>query len=399
MAIEVAPPDVNHSTADFTVASGRILFGLSAIKGCGGQASTAIDAERKKAGPYRDLDDFCGRLDSSVVNKTAVESLAKAGALDSLVPDRSMGAKRAALLAGIEKALASGASRAADRKSGQKNLFDAFDEAPAVATPTAPPPGLPEVPPLSDKETRSYEKEVLGYYVHSHPLAEFADLLGAICTHGTADLAAVPPKGEVVIGGMVAAIKLSNTKQPRPGSTHTRYGMFDLEDMDGIVRSICWPEDYARCGEAIRADAVILVVGSIDRRAGSEETNLIVNEIVPLADAWQKPVKHVTLRFAEPGHDAATLDRLAEILRRHPGSVPLRLVLDLIDGRRVHLEADRHAVAWTPQFQAEVSGLLGTGMIRAGISIPRTGGSRSRDDNGRGDGRRFSGGRSAARTG
>ena len=399
MAIEVAPPDVNHSTADFTVASGRILFGLSAIKGCGGQASTAIDAERKKSGPYRDLDDFCGRLDSSVVNKTAVESLAKAGALDSLVPDRSMGAKRAALLAGIEKALASGASRAADRKSGQKNLFDAFDEVPAVTTPTAPPPGLPDVPPLSDKETRSYEKEVLGYYVHSHPLAEVADLLGAICTHGTADLAAVPPKGEVVIGGMVAAIKLSNTKQPRPGSTHTRYGMFDLEDMDGIVRSICWPEDYARCGEAIQADAVVLVVGSIDRRAGSEETNLIVNEIVPLADAWQKPVKQVTVRFAEPGHDAATLDRLAEILRRHPGSVPLRIVLDLIDGRRVHLEADRHAVAWTPQFQAEVSGLLGSGMIRAGISIPRTGGSRSRDDNGRGDGRRFSGGRSPARTG
>jgi DNA polymerase-3 subunit alpha len=399
MGIDVAPPDVNQSAADFTVAEGRILFGLSAIKGCGGQASAAIDAERKKAGPYRDLDDFCGRLDSSVVNKTAVESLAKAGALDSLCPDRSMGAKRAALLAGIEKALAAGASRAADRKSGQKNLFDAFDEAPAVATPTAPPPGLPEVPPLSDKEMRSYEKEVLGYYVHSHPLAEYADLLGAICTHGTADLAAVPPKGEVVIGGMVAAIKLSNTKQPRPGSTHTRYGMFDLEDMDGIVRSICWPEDYARCGEAIQADAVILVVGSIDRRAGSEETNLIVNEIVPLADAWQKPVKHVTLRFAEPGHDATTLDRLAEILRRHPGSVPLRLVLDLADGRRVLMEADRHAVAWTPQFQAEVSGLLGPGSIRAGISIPRTGSSRSRDDSGRGDGRRFAGKGSPARAG
>jgi DNA polymerase-3 subunit alpha len=398
MGIEVAPPDVNRSASDFTVSEGRILFGLSAIKGCGGQASAAIDAERRKGGLFRDLDDFCGRLDSSVVNKTAVESLAKAGALDSLCPDRSMGAKRAALLAGIEKALAAGASRAADRKSGQKNLFEAFDEAPAVTSPTAPPPGLPEVPPLSDKEMRSYEKEVLGYYVHSHPLAECADLLGAICTHGTADLASVPPKGEVVIGGMVAAIKLSNVKQPRPGSTHTRYGMFDLEDMDGIVRSICWPEEYARVGESIQADAVILVVGSIDRRAGSEETNLIVNEIVPLADAWQKPVKHVTLRFAEPDHDSATLDQLAEILRRHPGTVPLRLVLDLADGRRVLMEADRHPVAWTPQFQAEVSGLLGPGMIRAGLSIPRTGGGRGRgDDSGRGDGRRFSGGRSPAR--
>jgi DNA polymerase-3 subunit alpha len=399
MGIEVAPPDVNASFVDFTVSAGRILFGLSAIKGCGGQAAAAIVAERHKGGAFRDLDDFCGRLDSSVVNKTAVESLAKAGALDSIGGSGSMNAKRAALLSGIEKAVAAGASRSADRKSGQKNLFDAFDEAPQTSTVAAPSPGLPEVPPLSDMELRSYEKEVLGYYVHSHPLAEYADLLGAICSHRTTDLAAVPPKGEVVIGGMVAAIKLSNVKQPRPGSTHTRYGMFDLEDMDGIVRTICWPEEYSRVGESIQPDAVILVSGSIDRRAGSEETNLIVNEIVPLAEAWQKPVKHVTVRIAEPAHDTSTLDRLAEILRRHPGNVPLRMVLDLADGRRVLLEADRHAVAWTPQFQAEISALLGPGMVRAGLTIGRSGPPRGRGDDGRGDGRRQSGGRWPARAG
>ena len=398
MGIEVAPPDVNASFVDFTVSAGRILFGLSAIKGCGGQAAAAIVAERQKGGAFRDLDDFCGRLDSSVVNKTAVESLAKAGALDSIGGSGSMNAKRAALLSGIEKAVAAGASRSADRKSGQKNLFDTFDEAP-VSTAVAAPRSLPDVPPLSDMELRSYEKEVLGYYVHSHPLAEYADLLEAICSHGTSDLAAVPPKGEVVIGGMVAAIKLSNVKQPRPGSTHTRYGMFDLEDMDGIVRTICWPEEYSRVGESIQPDAVILVSGSIDRRAGSEETNLIVNEIVPLAEAWQKPVKHVTVRIAEPAHDTSTLDRLAEILRRHPGNVPLRMVLDLADGRRVLLEADRHAVAWTPQFQAEISALLGPGMVRAGLAIGRSGPSRGRGDDGRGDGRRQSGGRWPARAG
>lgn len=403
MGIDVAPPDVNASTGDFTVSGGRILFGLSAIKGCGSQAAAAITAERTKGGAFRDLDDFCSRLDSSVVNKTAVESLAKAGALDSLGGDRSMGAKRAALMAGIEKALAAGAARAADRKSGQKNLFDAFDEAPAVVTPAATPTGLPDVPPLSDMETRSYEKEVLGYYVHSHPLAEYADVLGAICSHGTADLAAAAPKSEVVIGGLVAAVKLSNVKQPRSGSTHTRYGMFDLEDMDGIVRTICWPEEYARLGECIQPDSVVLVSGSIDRRAGSEETNLIVNDMVPLAEAWQKPVKSVTVRIAEPGHDSGVLDRLAEIVHRHPGSVPLRLVLDLADGRRVLMEADRHAVAWSPQFHAELSGLLGPGMVRAGVTLAKGGAGRGgRDDGGRGGpdgGRRFSGGRSSTRAG
>jgi DNA polymerase-3 subunit alpha len=381
MGITVCPPDVNASMADFSVANGRILFGLSAIKGCGVQASEAIAAEREKAGPYKDLHDFCGRLDPSVVNKTAIESLCKAGGLDAL------GGHRGQLLAAIEKAMASGASQLADKKSGQKNLFDAFDE-PAAAAAEPVPVGLPDVPELSDLEMRSGEKEVLGYYVHSHPLAEHQALLEAICTHGTAQLGSVPAKGDVLIGGLVAALKLSNTKQPRPGSTHTRYGMFDLEDMEGLVRSICWPEDFARVGEFVQADAVLLVAGSIDRRAGSEETNLIVNEAVPIAEAWRLPARAVTVKIVEGRHDAATLDRLAALAEAHPGKVPLRMVLDLdmpegndgLEGMRVMMEADRHSVTWSPGLLAGLVELLGPGSVRAAVTL---GSGRRRESNGR----------------
>ena len=360
MGIEVAPPDVNASAPDFSAADGKILFGLAAVKGCGQQAAEAILAERTKRGRFADLPDFCGRLDSSVVNKTAIENLAKAGALDSL------GGHRGALLAGIERAMAAGAAQLADRKSGQKNLFAALDEPQAEATAPA---GLPDVPPLTDLEMRSNEKEVLGYYIHSHPLAEYQGLIGAICSHGTGDLAAAKAKDSVVIGGLVAALKLSNTKQSRPGSTHTRYGMFDLEDMDGLVRSICWPEDYARLGEHLQTDAVVLVAGSVDRRAGSEETNLIVNEIVPIAEAWRLQPRSVTLKLTDGLHDAATLDRLAELVRRHQGKVSLRLVLDLADGSRVLLEADRDKVGWTPEFHRDLVALLGPGCVRAAIVL------------------------------
>jgi len=362
MDIEVAPPDVNVSAADFTVAAGRILFGMSAIKGCGGQAAEAITAERIKNGPYRDLDDFCGRLDPSVVNKTAVESLAKAGGLDHL------GGHRGAILAGVEKAMAAGAARVADRKSGQKNLFDAFeDTASAVTAPV--PSSLPDVPPLSDLDMRSGEKEVLGYYVHSHPLAEHAAVLEAICSHGTGGLGGVKAKGDVVIGGLVAALKLSNVKQPRQGSTHTRYGMFDLEDMEGLVRTICWPEDYARLGEWIVGDAVVVVSGSIDRRAGSDETNLIVNDLVPIADVWNRPVRSVTVKLSEPIHGPDTLDRLAAVFGRHAGQTPVRLVIDLADGRRVLMEADRTKVAWSYGLLAELTDLLGPGAVRAAVTM------------------------------
>ena len=362
MDIEVAPPDVNVSAADFTVAAGRILFGMSAIKGCGGQAAEAITAERIKNGPYRDLDDFCGRLDPSVVNKTAVESLAKAGGLDRL------GGHRGAILAGVEKAMAAGAARVADRKSGQKNLFDAFEDTASAATAPVPS-SLPDVPPLSDLDMRSGEKEVLGYYVHSHPLAEHAAVLEAICSHGTGGLGGVKAKGDVVIGGLVAALKLSNVKQPRQGSTHTRYGMFDLEDMEGLVRTICWPEDYARLGEWIVGDAVVVVSGSIDRRAGSDETNLIVNDLVPIADVWNRPVRSVTVKLSEPIHGPDTLDRLAAVFGRHAGQTPVRLVIDLADGRRVLMEADRTTVAWSYGLLAELTDLLGPGAVRAAVTM------------------------------
>jgi DNA polymerase-3 subunit alpha len=172
-----------------------------------------------------------------------------------------------------------------------------------------------------------------------------------------------------MIGGLVSALKLSNTKQARPGSTHTRYGMFDLEDMNGLVRSICWPEDYARLGEHLQPEAVVLVAGSIDRRAGSEETNLIVNEIVPIAEAWKLQPRGITVKVVEGQHDSATLDRLADLVRRHPGKAPLRLVIDLADGSRVLLDADRDKVAWSQELHRDLGALLGPGCVRAPVSL------------------------------
>ena len=364
MNIPVAPPDVNRSDVEFTARDGTILFGLSAIKGCGRQASEAIVAERLAHGDYRDLFDLCGRVDGSVVNKTALENLTKAGALDSLLGE---GDHRGGLFAGIERAVAAGAARMADRKSGQKNLFAAFEEAePEVEEPVA---TLPDVSPLTDMEMRSFEKEVLGYYVHSHPLAEFRGVLQAVCTHGSGDVSNAEPKSEVVMGGLVGALKLSNTKQPRPGSTFTRYGMFDLEDMDGLVRSICWPEEYARLGELLVPDAVVVVAGSVDRRAGSEETNLIINEILPIADVWNRPARAVHIKVMEADHDLSTLDRLKEILLRHEGPTPIRLVIELRDGRRALLDVDGVKVTWSAGLLAELEDLLSPGAVRAQVGI------------------------------
>ncbi|MEC8509990.1 MAG: DNA polymerase III subunit alpha, partial [Planctomycetota bacterium] len=117
MDIEVVPPDVNHSFVDFGVSKGKILFGLAAIKGCGGSASESIVAEREKNGPFRDIFEFCERVESSNCNRSTIETLIKGGAFDS------MGAKRSQIHSVLEKAIQAGAARQADLKAGQISLF------------------------------------------------------------------------------------------------------------------------------------------------------------------------------------------------------------------------------------------------------------------------------------
>ena len=116
MDVEVVPPDVNRSDVDFAVAGGKILFGLSAIKGCGSGAAEAIVAARRLDGAFTSLFDFCERVDPQACGRAAIETLMKAGAFDSL------GAKRSQLMAAIDRAMQSGAAVLADRQSGQRGL-------------------------------------------------------------------------------------------------------------------------------------------------------------------------------------------------------------------------------------------------------------------------------------
>jgi DNA polymerase III subunit alpha len=375
MAIEVMPPDVNRSDVEFTVGTGteaggtsagaghgKIFYALSAIKGCGGAAAAAIVKARKSTGPYRSIFDFCQRLDPGQVNRTAIESLVKAGAFDSL------GGRRSQSFAAIDRALQAGASAAADRRSGQKGLFD-DDEEDAVETAAK---DLPDLPEWDQKDRLAKEKEVLGFYLSSHPLAEHAKQLHTYCTHTTVEAAALKNRVEVMIGGMIASIKHSHTKNPKPGNP-SRYAMFDLEDTDGIMRCICWPEQFAQYGELIQPDAICVLKGAIDKRAGSEEANLIVNEVIPIGELESRYTSGVRVRVVEEAHGVKKLEMLYEILRGYPGKVPFDLVLCLADGRKISCRCDTFRVANDPQMRDRVEELLGAENFRLLTARPSAG--------------------------
>ena len=232
MKIEVVPPDVNRCGPEFTVADGKIFFGLGAIKGCGLAAAEAIVAARKKGGAVKSLSDFCERLDTGAVNRTAIESLIKAGAFDSF------GARRAQLFTAVDRAIQSGASAASDRRAGQMGLFGGDEEEEEAAAAS-----LPDIPEWEERDRLTKEKEVLGFYLSSHPLAQHAQALTSYCSHSTVEAAALAHRTEAMLGGMLSAIKFAHTKNPRPGSP-SKYAMFDLEDMEGMMRCILWPEQF-----------------------------------------------------------------------------------------------------------------------------------------------------------
>jgi len=349
MGVEVVPPDVNSSDADFAVVAGRIPFGLSAVKACGSGAADAIVAARKLGGPFRSLFEFCERVDPQPCNRATIEALVKAGAFDSL------GAKRAQLITVIDRAMQSGAAAAADRRSGQRGLFGGDEEETTSAAATA----LPNLPEFPEKERLAMEKEVLGFYLTSHPLAEHEAMLRTYCSHTTAQLAKLDHRTEVLVGGMLSAIKFSNTKNPRPGSTNTKYAMWDLEDLDGIMRCILWPEQFAEFGQLVETDAILAMKGMVDRRPGAEEVNLIVNELIPLAELPARFTSGISIRVREEEHGLAALEKLREIVRGYPGTKPLKIHLALADGGNVTIDCPNYGVAIDPELRRRIEDLLG----------------------------------------
>jgi DNA polymerase-3 subunit alpha len=262
----------------------------------------------------------------------------------------------------------SGAAVLADRRSGQRGLFQEAENDGADSAKVA----LPELPEFVEKERLAMEKEVLGFYLSSHPLAEFEHTLRTFCTHTSTQLTKVEARSEVLLGGMLAAIKFSHTKNPRAGSMHTKYAMWDLEDLDGLVRCIMWPEQFAEFGHLVKADAILALRATLDRRPGGDEVNLIVQELFPLDELRERFANGVVIRVREEEHGIEVLAMLREIVRGYPGNKPLKLRLELTDGACVMLDCPKSGVTLDPELRRRVDELLGSGNFRlmAGSRTP-----------------------------
>jgi DNA polymerase-3 subunit alpha len=323
MGISIVPPDINTSDTEFMVVDDkRVSFGMAAIKGLGESAVQAIVAERTANGKFKDIFDLAERVDPKVMQKATLEILIKAGALDSLGPNRAQHT------AAVERAVAGAAARQKDKQRGQKSLFGGDDDS-ASNEPTSQAGGsLPEAPDWTHSQKLSAEKEVLGFFLTSHPLTQFADKLTKHTTHENKQLGDLEDGTEVLVAGMIGSIKKAQTKKPSRNG-HSKYVNFDLEDPSGIVRCIMWPEDYARLGEKVQPEAVVFLKGKVDRR--SREPNLIVNQLFTVEEADKNFTTQLAINFKRGLHGEREMLRAKQILESHPGKTDVILIVDTPD--------------------------------------------------------------------
>jgi len=367
MGITVHPPNVNQSLEEFGVVEDGLTFGLNAIKGLGESVTKALVEERKANGPYRDIFALAERVDPKNMTKGALEILIKAGALDIFE------GTRAQQMAVVERAVQGAAAVHRDKASGQKSLFgdeepEADDPSEEVVT------TLPEVPDWQHAQQLAFEKEVFGFYLTSHPLTECSSVLNLYTTHTTDDLHALDDKAEVLLGGVINAVKMATTKKPSTNG-HSRYANFDFEDVKGIVRCICWPEDYARHGELIKPETICFLRGRVDKKG--REPNLIVNELVTIEDAKRKFTEQVAVKFQNGLHSDQDVERVHDVIRRHPGKCEVVLVVESVDQtdrsrslRYILSTPPEMRVSGDPQVAAELQQVVGQTNVRL-LGAPR----------------------------
>ncbi len=345
LGIDVEPPDVNASQTDFAVVDGKIRFGLNAVKNVGEAAAEAIVRARGEGGPFDSIWELTERVDSQVLNKRALESLVKCGALDST------GATRLGMLTALEAALGHGQRVSADRLAGQASIFDgAFGEDEAVEV---------QHPPLAtsefdERELLRLEKETLGLYVSEHPLERVRGELRRKTDCALTDLERRRDGEFVTVGGIVSGLKQVTTKRGEP------MVFVQLDDPTGSAEVVVFNSTYAAARELLEVDRILVVKGRVDHKQAGE-TKVIASEIGAFEAALVR--KEVRLRIDARQAPAGLIRELATLVADFPGDAPVYLALSTSLGERTLALGPEYRVKPEADFFAEVRALLGDAAI------------------------------------
>ncbi|ACH40094.1 DNA polymerase III, alpha subunit [Citrifermentans bemidjiense Bem] len=342
MGIEVLPPDINESDRSFRVLDKAMRFGLGAVKNVGEGAIEAI-IEARGDEPFKDLFDFCERVDLRRVNKRVIEALIKCGAFDCT------GAKRSQLMAGLEDAASAGQRVQQERESAQASLFGAAE---IVRGANGGGNRLPEIPEWDEKYRLGCEKEAIGFFITGHPLDRYVADMRRFSSVDCSTILDAKEKSEVRICGVPASVKELITKKG------DRMAFLALEDLVGSVEVVVFPETYAKCSEVLRGDDPIHVTGTVE--LSEKGAKVMASDIVLLRDLVERETRKVNFTIDAKEVDEGKLKTLKDIISRYQGICRSFLHLDIENSSRVTIKLpDVYKVSASEELTVEVSNLFG----------------------------------------
>ena len=360
MGIEVLPPCVNKSRKKFSVENGKIRFGLLGVKNVGENAIDAIISAREEKGIPKDIFTFIEQLDISQINKKAIESLIKAGALSCLSENK------AALMSVYEGLVESAQNSSKKNLEGQMSLFDIGGEDMLGSMDNS----LPDVAPFSKETSLAMEKEMLGVYITDHPLNNYAEMINRVATVTSEELNHAGQEHDMgtsqshirdgmkaVMAGMVSSKRTLITKNNK------MMAFLVLEDLYGVSEAVIFPNVYEKCAHLLQGDSVIAISGTLNFKE-DEAPSLLADAVVPLEEAAEKgmPVTYnmkndkpagrqsvktsaapsvprpsekpegmIKLKIPAGSDDNLTLQQIKMALLRHPGKS--EVLIYLTDGK------------------------------------------------------------------
>ena len=314
MGIQILPPDVNQSEADFTVVEKGIRFGLVALKGVGRTFIDSLLTERERGGPYADFMDFCDRLFDQDLNRRMIESLIKSGAFDT------MGYRRSQLMQVYGQVLDGIAAARKRNVEGQMDLFGlGGGEADSVPLPAL---VLPDLPEYTSQELMNMEKEITGLYLTGHPMEQYREIarqfgavtIGSIVEDFEREDGPQEYRDDqrVTIAGVISSYRTRTTRN------NTLMAYVNLEDDTAAIELLCFSRTLSESGGYIRENSAILATGKISLR-DEKEPQIMVDSVRPLSNLEESSNKGETLYLRLPSREDPRLRKVRLVLSFFPG--------------------------------------------------------------------------------
>jgi DNA polymerase-3 subunit alpha len=333
MGLTLLPPDVNRGELKFTVDDdGNIIYGLGAIKGLGEGPVESIIHARQTGGAFKDLFDFCARVDPRKVNKRALEALIRSGAADNLGPSHSLDHDRAVMFCAITEAVKTAEQAAANASAGMSDLFG--DVVPVSDSPSNAYQDFARVRPWSMKERLTAENETLGLYLTGHPIDEYEQEINYLVSSRIANVTA--DKKTQRVGGLVVATRTMKTKR---GDT---MAFMTLDDRTARIEIAVFADTFNECRELLVKDALLLVEGQVSHDDYANCLKMRADAVRNLAEVRQEKARALRLSLNAGKLGASAVQHLRDCLEPYrDGRCPIVIAYQRSDARcQLRLSAD-----------------------------------------------------------